>query len=605
MIRDFLRNLGGRKPQPARDRRAEGNAALERGDLEEAERCYRAAAAADPRDPLAHLNLGFVLLERDPAAATEPLQQAIALRAPGDDFVHEAHYLLGRARALLGQQEAALAEFAQATRLRPGFAPACEAGLALLQAQGRGAEAVTWAEAWAAADANPASLLALAQALHRQRRNAEALAPIEAVLAAHPGHAQALEGRANVLLALDRPRDALADFDALAAAGARSAHLLSNRASALHRCGDLQEALRTVDAALALDGEHRDALYNRARILLDLHRLPEAEATSSRALALQPDDADLRWNRAIIRLVGGDYEHGWHDYEARWKAAAAGRGDRADAGVPWWTGAEDLDGRRILVHREQGLGDTIQFVRYVSLLQDRGARVVLNVSPALQPLLQAALPGCELVSAGAITRPDFQCMLMSLPLAFRTTLATVPASVPYLHSRPELRATWAERLGPRRGPRVGVVWSGGAAFGNDARRSIPLERFRAIDVPGVEFISLQKEVRDSDQAAMKAWPALGHHGESLHSFADTAALAEQVDVVVSVDTSVAHLAGALGRPLWVLLPHAPDWRWMLGREDSPWYPTARLFRQSVAGDWDGVLARVRAALLERAGAEGR
>lgn len=611
MLRSWLQRVTGAPASPAAAAPAQpqpwlarGNAALAQGALAEAERCYRAALQAHAQDPLAHLNLGFVLLERDPGVARTHLEQAVTLLGPGSEGLHDALFLLGRAQRHLGEPAQALDSFARAVAARPGFTAPLQEAVDLLHAQGRHAEAAAWAQRWVAAESTPASLLVLAHAFYLQGRHEDALAVLESVLAAHPDHAAALEGRGSLLLALGQLAQALRDFDALLARGSLTPQLLSNRASALHKLGRFDEALQDCARALALDPSCRDAFYNRARVLLDRLCPAEADAMLTQALALYPQDADLRWNRAVARLQSGRYEDAWADYEARWTAQAAGRGERPDCGVPWWTGSEDLQGRSILVLDEQGLGDTLQFVRYVAALQERGARVLLSLRPALHPLLQDALPGCELVSGERITPPDFQCMLLSLPGAFGSSLATLPARIPYLRSRPALRAAWEQKLGPTRGLRVGVVWSGGAAFGNDAKRSIPLEQFRAIDLPGVQFVSLQKEVRDRDLAALQAWDSVSHHGEALHSFADTAALADLMDVVVSVDTSVAHLAGGLGKPVWILLPHVPDWRWMLEREDSPWYPSARLFRQPAEGDWACVLQRVRRELQAAAARSG-
>lgn len=563
MLRDLLGRLGGRKPQPAaRDWRAEGNAALGRGDEQEAERCYRAAAEADAADPLARVNLGFVLLERDPAGAARSLREAIALGRPGDEFLHEAHYLLGRACAGSGQDEEALTHLAEAVRLEPGFAPAVQAALPLLHTGGRHGDALAWAHRWAQAQPSPAAWLAVAQCAFQADRPADAVAALDAVLAAEPGNVTALEGRA----------------------------------AALRRCGRPADALVAIEQLLAADPAHHGALSLRGGILLEMLRPAEAAAAFDQAARLHPGDPDLVWARATAHLLAGDLERGWADHEIRFRAPAAGVKAVPDYSIPWWSGSEDLRGRSILVLAEQGLGDALQFVRYLPMLQERGASVTFNVQPALHGLVQDAMPGVRVAHGGAIQRPDYQSFLLSLPRAFGTTLATVPARVPYLRSRPELRAAWEERLGPRRGLRVGVVWSGGTLFADDARRSLPLETFRAIDLPGVQFVCLQKEIRDRDQAALAAWPALSCHGAELHSFADTAALADCMDLVISSCTSVAHLVGGLGRPLWLLLAHQADWRWLVGREDSPWYPSARLFRQATPGDWPGVLQRVRAEL---------
>jgi tetratricopeptide (TPR) repeat protein len=602
----WLGRLTGRReaatpPQAAApDWKALGNTALAAGQLAEAARCYAQGAAAVPDDPALHLNLGFVLLEQgQPAAAAESLLQALALARPGDGLMHEAHYLLGRAHKLRGDPEAALARFDQAVGARADFAPAIEEAIGMLLQSQQHEAVLAWAQRWVQAQSTPASLLALAQSFYLLGRPDDARGPLEAILAADPHHAAALEGRGSVHLDQGRPREALADFDAALARGERAIRLLMGRAIALRRCERPAQALQVIDEVLAREPAHRDAHVERGGLLMELFRLRESEAALSHAIALFPDDADLRWARSTTRLLAGDMEGGWADYEVRHRAPAAGlKFAPPDYGVPHWTGAEDLQGRSILVIGEQGLGDTLQFVRYIPLLQERGARVTFNVLEAMHPLLQDALPGVTLVHGGQVEQPDFQCLLLSLPHAFKTTIATVPARIPYLRSRPELRAEWAQRLGPRQGLRVGIVWSGTTLFGTDSRRvrSIPLASLQSIAPEGVEFVSLQKEIRDSDRAALAAWPGLSHHGHALRSFADTAALADLVDLVISVDTSVAHLAGGLGRPLWVLLPYSADWRWMAEREDSPWYPGARLFRQASPGDWPGVLERVREQL---------
>jgi tetratricopeptide (TPR) repeat protein len=479
--------------------------------------------------------------------------------------------------------------------------PAMSEAAALLQESGRHEEALAWALRWCQLEPSPDAQLAVAQAAYLAGRHEAALQALDALLARQPGHAAALQGRAFILLAQGHAQQALAGFDAALACGATGADPLMGRAQALRGCGRLEEALAATDPILATDPGHRAALAERIGLLIDLFRLDEAEALLDRALSLYPEDPDLRWGRATVRLQSGNLEGGWADHEMRYLAPTAGlKSVPPDYGVPTWTGAEDLRGRSILVLAELGLGDCLQFVRYVPLLQERGASVTLTAIPALHGLLQDSLPGVRVADGGQVDRPDYQVLLLSLPLAFGTTLATVPARMPYLRSRPELRAAWEQRLGPPRGLRVGLAWSGTTLFRNDARRwrSIPLELVRTLDMPGVEFVSLQKEVRDDDRLALQGWPALSHHGDELRTFAETAALVDLMDLVISVDTSVAHLAGGLNRPMRVLLPHNPDWRWFLHREDSPWYPSARLYRQPTPGDWVSVLARVRADLAE-------
>ncbi len=258
-----------------------------------------------------------------------------------------------------------------------------------------------------------------------------------------------------------------------------------------------------------------------------------------------------------------------------------------------------MNGKTVLLLAEQGLGDSIQFVRYAPLLTRQGARVVLWVPPELESLFRKSFPQCEVViAAGQLPQVDFQCPLMSLPLAFNTSLHDIPVQDRYLHSDSALRDAWARRLGPHRLPRIGLVWSGNGAHKNDRNRSIPLSAFVRLAEPGSQFVSLQKEVRDDDKASMAEWPGLVHFGKELVSFADTAALIDALDLVISVDTSVAHLAAALGKPVWILLPRRPDWRWLMQRPDSPWYPTACLFRQDETRDWTPVLERVRLELAK-------
>jgi hypothetical protein len=286
----------------------------------------------------------------------------------------------------------------------------------------------------------------------------------------------------------------------------------------------------------------------------------------------------------------------------RWRAEGfAAHQPAPDSSQPQWTGQVPLEGRSILLFAEQGLGDTIQFLRYVPLVARRAARVLLQLPPALLPVLPDPGANCRVLRPGEPVPPhDLQCSLMSLPYAFGTALADIPAEIPYLQADADRRAHWAQILASARRPRVGIVWSGNPQHRNDRRRSIPLPMFRAIDPGAVQFAALQPQVRDADREALAGWPDVLDFGPELRDFAETAALIEALDLVVTVDTSVAHLAGALGKPVWILLPYVPDWRWMLDRADSPWYPTAKLYRQDADRDWAPVLARVRSDLAELA-----
>ena len=582
----------------AADWRARGNAALGAGKLREAGDCYRQATAADPADAAGWLNLGYVLLEQGQARdAAVALERATSLAATQVDVQADAGYLLGRARLLQGDTRGATEALRRGVAARPAFVEALQELVPLLIASGQAAEAVACTQA-AAASGNPQGLMLLSQSLHAAGRAAEALAPLAAVLAAHPGDAGALACRGNVLLELRRPAEALADFEGALQAHGRAPDALANASAALLALDRPADALELADEALRADPRHRAALHNKACALKDQGRVAEALAQAQQASHLHPGDPDLAWVLAVSHLLQGDLARGWQAHEARWQAkgflAAAGRPATTQ---PQWTGEQPLAGRTILLYAEQGLGDTIQFLRYVPLVAQRAGTVLLHIQPAVVPVLGPLPANCRVLQAGeALPGHDLQCPLLSLPHAFRTTLADVPAAVPYLHADPARVEAWRDRLPAGDKPRVGIVWSGNPGHGNDRHRSIALSTFRAIDPGQVQFVALQPQVRERDQAALAQWSGLFDAGPQLRDFGDTAALLEALDLVVTVDTSVAHIAGALGRPVWILLPHVPDWRWMLERDDSRWYPTARLFRQPAVGDWASVVAQVRSEL---------
>jgi hypothetical protein len=364
----------------------------------------------------------------------------------------------------------------------------------------------------------------------------------------------------------------------------------NNCALALRDLDRLAEALASCERALAIDPGLADAHSNRGNLLRGLGRPDEALTSFRRALALRPDLPAAHYSHGQCLLLLGDLDSGWQECEWRWKDEQHANKAR-EFPQPLWLGGDALRGRTILLHAEQGLGDTLQFCRYASRVAALGAKVLLEVQPPLLSLL-ANLPDiAQLLPRGAAL-PDFDshCPLLSLPLAFGTTLDTIPADMPYLRSDPSRVSAWRERLGAPARTRIGLAWSGSPAHGNDRNRSIPLAQMLALLDTGAEFVSLQNEVRPADADVLTSRPDLRHFESALADFADTAALVETMDLIVTVDTSVAHLAGAMGKPVWVLLPFDPDWRWLLARTDSPWYPSATLFRQPRPGDWGSVLA---------------
>jgi len=377
------------------------------------------------------------------------------------------------------------------------------------------------------------------------------------------------------------------------------AHL--NRGNVLQALERFSEALDAYDRVLKLRPDTAGALSNRGIVLKELHRFAEALETFDRALALDPANTTARYNRGVLLLQLGRFEEGFRDYEARWQDPQGPLyAARRELTAPCWSGRELLAGRRILLHAEQGFGDALQFCRYVPLLAAQGAEIVLEVPLPLVALLADLEGVTRIVVAGRPVPPvDYHSPLMSVPAALRTTLATIPCRIPYLHAEAAKVQGWRERFAKLPRPWVGLAWAGSPAHHNDRNRSLALETLLAGLPDDLEYVSAQRNVPDSDRSALAAARHVREWTSELHDFSDTAALVEALDLVISVDTSVVHLAGSLGRPCWVMLAFHPDWRWLLERDDSPWYPSLRLFRQQQRGDWAGVLAHVAAALRER------
>jgi hypothetical protein len=407
------------------------------------------------------------------------------------------------------------------------------------------------------------------------------------------GNAQSAEGRWEA---------ALASYAAALARDPRLAEAHLNRGNVLKEMERWTEALEAYDAALRLRPDDSVALSNRGIVLKELHRFDEALETFDGAVAREPTNFTARYNRGLLALLLGRLAEGFGDYEARWQDPHGSlRAVRREFAAPCWTGREPIDGRRILLHAEQGFGDTLQFCRYVPILATAGAEVILEVPVSLVALL-ADLDGvARIVATGrALPACDYHCPLMSLPLAMGTGIATIPRQVPYLHAEAVKMEAWRARLARVPRPWVGLAWAGSPVHRNDRNRSIPLQSLLAQLPADVRYVSLQKVVPPTDRPALAAAHQLHDWTGELHDFSDTAALIEALDMVIAVDTAVVHLAGGLGKPCWVMLPLHPDWRWLLDREDSPWYPSLVLFRQSARCDWGGVLARVAAALREQA-----
>ncbi len=586
--------------------------------------CYDRAIALDPGFAAALFNRGQVHRKsgRNREALTD-FEQAIA-RKP--DFA-EAHNNRGNVLQDLGRHQEALASFDEAIRRKPDFALAhLNRGVAL-RTLGRAQEAlaifdraVTLMPGLAEAHANRGIVL------RDLNRPSEALENLDRAIALKPGFAEAHSYRGRVLRDLHRHGEALESLDRALALKPGLVEARLNLGGAQRDLGRLHEALRTYELALTLMPDLAEAHANRAIVLRDLNRHPEALESLDRALALKPDSAEAHNNRGnvlrdlnrpaeaivsyeqairlrpdfaeaymnlgIQRLLLGDYAGGWPLYEWRRKTDQFAEWRRTFT-QPEWTGEQPIAGKTLLLYAEQGLGDAIQFMRYVPMVESLGASVILEIPAPLVTLSDTLNAKARRIIKGA-TPPDFDlhCPLMSLPLAFKTRIETLPAEPSYLAVDPRKAEEVRARLGVRSKKRIGLVWSGYAGHRNDRDRSIALRRLEPLLRLDFEFHSLQREVRPDDLATLTEFTQIRPHQHELKDFSDTAALLSELDLMITVDTSVAHLAGALGKATWVMLSTRPDWRWMTERMDSPWYPSLRLFRQKTSGDWDGVIAEI-------------
>jgi tetratricopeptide (TPR) repeat protein len=542
------------------------------GQLPAAEQLYRQILAIDPYAADALHMLGLIAYQSGDAARAAPLLEA-AVRLQPDQFGYFTN--LGLIYEALGRPADAASCYEHSLRLRPDAAE---------------------------------THIGLGNALRTLGRADEAEAHLRRAVALRPDMPEAHNNLGNALGRRGQLDEAVQCYEHALQLRPDYVEAHNNLSSALRDLGRLAEALAHVDAVLRSRPDWTDAHTNRAALLMQARpvddALAQAEAHLNQALGLRPADVDAHWNRAYVWLLRGDYERGWPEYEWRWPAQQA-----TPRAGPRWDGIP-LDGRTILLYTEQGLGDTIQFVRFAPLVAQRGGKVIVECQPALARLLQSA-PGIDRVVPRGEPLPafDVHAPLLSVPGLLHTTLATIPHDVPYLHAPPERIDHWRHELAAWDGFKVGIAWQGNPTFVSDRRRSIPLVLFAPLAaVPGVRLFSIQ----------------VGHGAEQLHAlagrfpvvdlgprrsttadpFEESAAIMKNLDLVIASDSGVVHLGGALGVPIWVALSVGADWRWLLDRSDSPWYPTMRLFRQRRSGNWDAVFADI-AAVLRTQVAGGR
>jgi len=428
--------------------------------------------------------------------------------------------------------------------------------------------------------------------LEAMGRFEEALAFYGKAIAENPGFAEAYSNRGDTLQALERFPEAVASYGQAIERKPDHAEAWNNRGSALLRLGRLNEALADYGKATALRPRFADAWCNRGKALHALGRFDEALAAFDKAIEQRPDYADARLNKSLVELLLGKFDSGWRNYEGRKETFVPPAKGKFP---PLLTSRADAPGKTILVHGEQGLGDTIQFFRYVGMLRDAGARVLFAPQKQLIRLLRSAGDGYELVDLDERSLSfDHHVPLMSLPLLFGTVLENIPAKVPYLFAEDGPVQKWRDRLGGH-GFKIGICWKGKSTYPHDASRSLALAHFEKLSrLPHVRLISLHKGEGEGELNALPDRMIVERLGDDFDAdaFVDTAAVMKCLDLVVTSDTSIPHLAGALGVPVWVALSHVPDWRWLLDRADSPWYPTMRLFRQPARGDWTSVFSGI-------------
>lgn len=600
-----------------------GLIAHRRGDIDGACWFLEAATASEPDNPVAQYNAGALFQQKGHLdEALKRFTRAIALNP---DYV-AAHCRMGSVLAALDRPEEGLDYSIRATELAPNDGEAfLECGRILCQlaiypmaaecldkARQLGADEAEidlWQSRLALAQdgqADPHAVLSdetLLQSGNRLKaagQFASAAVHYRRLIERDGGNLVARYHLAQCCYELEQADLAAAQYEEIIARDPAAAEAHFNLGVILHEAQELPAAIAAYRRAIALRPDHPDTHYNLGNALKEQNLPDEAIAEYDLAIGLRPDYASAHLNRALALLLKGDYRQGWVAYEWRWQTRGLAAHQR-NFPQPLWLGKEALKGRSILLHGEQGLGDSLQFCRYAKDVQALGARVILEVPASLIPVLKG-LPGVDQLLARGSPLPnfDYHCPLLSLPLALALEIARMPPPAPYLHADTGQVAHWRSLLGEQRKPRVGIAWRGSAVNTNDARRSMALNELLPALVADCDYYCLQKDFSPEDLAQLQDAPHLRCFADQLPDFGATAALCELMDVIVCVDTSIAHLAGALGKPVLLMLPFNPDWRWLLAREDSIWYPRVRVLRQPSAGDWPAVASAVRDALLQLA-----
>ena len=564
------------------------------GNVAQAAALYRQLLRRFPPNPQILDALGAAELQLGNAKESVALLKKLLNMSPNQP---RALCNMGMGLHNLGRLDEALGSYDRAIALNPGYALAYNNRGNVLkdldqpdQALASYDRAIGLNSNYAEAHNNRGNVL------KELKRPNEALASFDRAIALDPHYAVAHCNRGIALTGLKRLDEALISFDRSIALDRSYAGAHCSRAGALADLGRWDEALASCRRALAIDPGFVEAHLREAFVLLSLKRPDEALASCDRLIALDPGNGEAHFRKSTIKLLVGDFASGWELYEWRWKTPTLNMVPR-DFGKPRWTGEQSLAGKTLLVDGEQGMGDVVQFCRYAPMVRALGAKVIIEAQKRLLPLLSSMK--CDVTFVEMSNPPpdcDLQCPLMSLPLAFKTRLETIPAEVPYLFADPDKVREVLRKLGDKTLPRIGLVWSGSPTHVDDHNRSIPLERFAPLLQLPYEFHALQIDIRPEDAAALARFPQLRTHLDEQDDFSDAAALIEAMDLVITVDAVLSHVAGALGKKVWVLNAWVPDWRWMLDRSDSPWYPSATLFRQPAKYDWNSVFDEIAARL---------
>ncbi|MDY0101273.1 MAG: tetratricopeptide repeat protein [Bacilli bacterium] len=533
-----------------------GMALVELGLLDEALESYNLAIAIKPKYANAHYGKGIVLRKlKHPNDSLQSYTKAIEIEPNNAEYLFKQGVILGE----LKQFDEAIKSYKKAININPDLADA---------------------------------YYNIGNILKELEEFSHALQNYDKAIFIQPDHENAYFNRGVILTILDRFDEALISYNKAISLKPNWADAYFKQALVLSELNRLDEALISHDKAMSFGVDNAKAYYKKGFFLKSLKRFDEALENYDHAITLDPNYPKTYLNKAMLLLLLGDFKKGFELYEWRFKKDH-------HFSQPLWLGEESLKGKTILLYNEQGLGDTIQFCRYAKQVVDLGAKVILQTQQSLIGLLRGLNGISEFVTEGSVLPPfDYQCPLLSLPHALNTTIDTIPNNTAYLFSDKDIVDIWRDRIGIKTKLRIGIAWSGNAKHMNDHNRSIVLGDFIEKLPKNYEYISLQKEIQDSDKKTLLVNPQIKHFEDSINDFSDTAAICELVDIVISVDTSIAHLSAAMGKQTWILLPYIPDWRWLLDRKDSPWYSSAKLYRQDKTRVWTSVLEQIKSDLLK-------